>query len=171
MKYLLFISSLIVAGLTVAVAQVVDHGEETHGVKTLDSFPTPSLSHIATPGFTKVGMDKKKRPTPSSSYIAPPVFTDKNDKPAQEPLMRGSGSVASSVFTTESVDEAASCVWNYGFTFNCDYCCSGYCVWTVICFPSPGAQLHPATAQHKKGRRRPTPSSSYVASPVFTADS
>ena len=114
MKYLLVISSLIVAGLIGAVAQVVDHGRAAHP---------------------------------------------------------GSGSVASPVFTTESVDEAASCVWNYGFTFNCDYCCSKYCVWTVICFPSPGAQSQPAAAQHKKGRRRPTPSSSYVASPVFTADS
>ena len=96
MKYLLVISSLIVAGLTVAVAQVVD-GENTRGVKTLDGIATPSLSHIATPGFImakQVKLSKRhptqqgitygptedsdvggRRPTPSSSYVASPVFT------------------------------------------------------------------------------------------------
>eukprot|EP00956_Cyclotella_meneghiniana_P025426 scaffold53078_cov32-Cyclotella_meneghiniana.AAC.3 len=122
MKYLLVISSLIVAGLIVAVAQVVDHGRAAHP---------------------------------------------------------GSGSVASPVFTTESVDEAVSCVPNLRVTHNCDYCCSKYCVWTIICFPSRGAVLddddddYPVlepVVQPVSGRR-PTPSSSYVASPVFTADS
>ena len=89
MKYLVVISSLIVAGLTVA-ANVVD-GENTHGVKTLDGLATPSLSHVATPGFIMAKQAKndsvieaKVTANSSSSHIALPVFTDNDDKPTKQ---------------------------------------------------------------------------------------
>ena len=56
----------------------------------------------------------------------------------------------------ESADEAVSCTGDGRVTWNCN-CCSEICIW-YVCFPDTGAI----------GGRRPTPSSSYIAPPVFS---
>ena len=81
----------------------------------------------------------------------------------------------------ESADEAVSCKRDGQITWNCN-CCSENCIW-YVCFPDPGpmARRHPTPSssyiappvftdkdESTKGKRRPTPSSSYIAPPVFT---
>eukprot|EP00956_Cyclotella_meneghiniana_P031604 scaffold83429_cov25-Cyclotella_meneghiniana.AAC.2 len=54
------------------------------------------------------------------------------------------------------VKSALSCKRDGQITWNCN-CCSENCIW-YVCFPDPGPMA----------RRHPTPSSSYIAPPVFT---
>eukprot|EP00956_Cyclotella_meneghiniana_P018131 scaffold29968_cov26-Cyclotella_meneghiniana.AAC.2 len=83
----------------------------------------------------------------------------------------------------ERVDEAVSCVES-GFTYDCNRCCSK-CSWWYICYGFPdhfhmaGRRPTPSSSyiappvftdedESQKGKRHPTPSSSYIAPPVFT---